>query len=315
LRFLPLSRVDPLDAPVLRLPMHLRLFFALLFALLLSHPLGAQSVGRMVIDDLKWVAQDVGAIWLSPFNGDARDYALTAGILGGSAALSVLDDNVDRWAVANRDRGLLKALGPVRRGGDLYTLNQAVPIVGGAYVLALATKNRGVRDGIMGCAASYTAGTTLRHLVVYNVIGRDRPDTVRNHPEGETSPPAREGDQYHFSIPSHGWTDHSFPGGHVATVATCASFLMNRYDAPYLDVPLMALVGAMGLGRIADRGHWMSDQIVGIAMGWAIGKEVARRQLRRLGTEREGARAGIEGGGALVGPSENGMLLGWRLTF
>ena len=53
--------------------MHFRLFAALLVALLISRPLAAQSVGRMVVDDLKWVAQDVGAIWLSPFTGDARD--------------------------------------------------------------------------------------------------------------------------------------------------------------------------------------------------------------------------------------------------
>jgi membrane-associated phospholipid phosphatase len=296
--------------------MHLRLFLALLLASVVSRPAGGQTVARMVIDDLKWVAQDVGAIWLSPFRGDASDYALAAGILGGSAALSVFDDNVDRWALANQDRGILKAIGPVRRGGDFYTLNQAVPIVGGAYVLALATKNRGVRDGIMGCAASYTAGTTLRHLVVYNVIGRDRPDTVRNHPAGEKSPPARDGDQYHFSVPAHGWKDHSFPGGHVATVATCASFLMNRYDAPYIDIPLVALVGAMGIGRIADRGHWLSDQVVGIAMGWAIGKEVARRQLRRLADERAGARAAtMDGSGAIFGPSPSGVHLGWQLTF
>jgi hypothetical protein len=90
---------------------------------------------------------------------------------------------------------------------------------------------------------------------------------------------------------------------------------MNRYDAPYLDIPLVALVGAMGLGRIADRGHWLSDQVVGIAMGYAIGKEVAHRQLRRLERERGNAAASVDHGGALVGPSENGVLLGWRLTF
>ena len=292
--------------------MHVRLFVALVLALAMARPVDAQSVGRMVFDDLKWVAQDVGAIWISPFRGDARDYAITAGLIGGTAALSLLDDNVDRWALANQDRGLLDALGPVRRGGDLYTLNQAVPVVGGAYILALATKNRGVRDGIMGCAAAYTAGTTLRHLVVYNVIGRNRPDTVRNHPEGETSPPAREGDQYEFSVPAKGWGTHSFPGGHVATVTTCASFLMNRFDAPYIDIPLVALVGAMGLGRIADRGHWLSDQVLGIAMGYAIGREVARRQLRRLADERGGP---TPGGSALVGPSPGGIMLGWQLTF
>jgi membrane-associated phospholipid phosphatase len=295
--------------------MKLRFLSALALTLALVRPVSAQSVGRMVFDDLKWVAQDVGAIWLSPFHGDARDYAITAGVLGGGAALSIFDDNVDRWALANRDRGLLKSLGPVRRGGDFYTLNQAVPVVGGAYILALATKNRGLRDGIMGCAAAYTAGTTLRHFVLYPLIGRDRPDTLRSRPEGTSGPPAREGDQYHFSVPANGWGAHSFPGGHVATVATCASFLIYRYDAKYLDVPLVALVGAMGLGRVADRGHWLSDQVLGIVMGYAIGREVARRQLHRLSTEREGAQASMEPSGALVGPSENGVLIGWRLTF
>jgi hypothetical protein len=81
------------------------LVFATMAALAVRLPTSAQSVGRMVFDDLKWVAQDVGAIWLSPFRGDARDYAITAGVLGGSAALSVLDDNVDRglWRTAIAD--------------------------------------------------------------------------------------------------------------------------------------------------------------------------------------------------------------------
>src|SRR5690349_226129 len=110
LRFPGLSRADPLDAPVPGCPMHLRLFLALVLALLVSRAASAQSVGRMVVDDVKWVAQDVAAIWLSPFRGDASDYALTAGILAGSAALSMFDDNVDRWALAHRDEGLLKAI-------------------------------------------------------------------------------------------------------------------------------------------------------------------------------------------------------------
>jgi membrane-associated phospholipid phosphatase len=292
-----------------------RILVAFAATALSAASLPAQSVGRMVVDDVKRAGEDIWSVWLSPFRGDTRDYLMAAAVLGGSAALSTFDDDVDRWAVENRDRGFLKSLKPIRTGGDFYSLNKATPYVAGLYVVALATKHRGLRDGIFGCLAAYTAGTTLRHQVVYRVIGRDRPDTVRNRPEGETGPPAEQGDQYHFSVPADGWRSHSFPGGHVATMATCASFFSNRYDAKYIDPPLIALVAAMGVGRIADRGHWLSDQTVGIAMGYAVGKEVARRQRRRLAAEREGAAAASDRSALMMSPSDQGVVVGWRYTF
>jgi membrane-associated phospholipid phosphatase len=296
-----------------------QLTVAIALAAIAACRLPAQSIGKMFVDDLRWAGQDFVAIWLSPFKGDARDYLITAGVLGGSAALSPFDDDVDRWALKHRDQGFLKALAPVRSGGDLYSLNKATPYVGAAYLVALATKHRGLRDGIFGCAAAYTAGTTIRHQVVYRVFGRDRPDTMRNRPAGTAGAPAEQGDQYQFSIPSDGWGATSFPGGHVATMATCASFFAHRYDAKYVDPVLIALVGAMGIGRIADRGHWLSDQLVGTVMGFAIGKEVARRQLNRLDFERRtSSSSGPTSGRAsepIVARTEDGMLLGWRVAF
>jgi membrane-associated phospholipid phosphatase len=297
--------------------MRIPLVLAIAASAVASLQLPAQSIGKMLVDDVTWAGRDFAAIWLSPFKGDARDYLIAGAILGGSAALSPFDDDVDRWAVKNQDRGVLKSLAPVRSGGDLYSLNKATPYVGAAYLLALATKHRGLRDGIFGCASAYAAGTTIRHQVVYRVIGRNRPDTVRNRPEGTSGPPAEHGDQYEFDVPANGWATHSFPGGHVSTMATCASFFAHRYDAKYIDPALIALVTAMGVGRIADRGHWLSDQLVGTAMGVAIGKEVARRQLRRLDAERGTAASSSRGRSVepIFVRREDGTLLGVSLTY
>ena len=299
-------------------PMTLRaIFVAILAHLFLHESAAAQSVGRMVVDDVSNAARDFGAIWLSPFRGDAKDYLIAGGVLAGSAALSPLDDDVDRWAVRNRDRGVLDAIRPFRRGGDLYSLNKATPYVGGAYIVALVTKHRGVRDGIFGCAAAYGANTTIRHQVIYRVLGRNRPDTIRNRPEGYVPPGATQGDQYEFSIPSSGYGEHSFPGGHVATMATCASFLSHRFEMGIVEPALVGLVAAMGVGRLADQGHWLSDQIVGTAFGYAIGREVALRQKRRLAREKgEAPRTEPErASGVFMGAGENGTRLGWQSTF
>jgi membrane-associated phospholipid phosphatase len=288
---------------------------ASLAVLLCARPVHAQSVGDMLVDDFTWAAQDIGHIFISPFRGSGRDYLIAGGVLGASALLSPWDDNVDRWALANQDRGLLHSLKPFRSGGDLYSLNRATPYVLGLYAIGIATKHRGIRDGIMGCAAAYAANTTLRHQVIYRVIGRDRPDTVRNRPEAEKGPPSRQGDQYEFSAFSNDWAAHSFPGGHVATMATCASFFAHRYDAPYIDPALIALVAAMGVGRIADRGHWLSDQTVGIAFGYAVGREVARRQLQRLARERGRSSSSVPTRQPILEASNDGVRMGMQYTF
>jgi membrane-associated phospholipid phosphatase len=296
---------------------------ALLVALSLSLSAeegGAQSIGRMAFDDVANAARDFGAIWVAPFRGSPQDYLMAGGVLAVGAAVSPFDDNVDRWMVAHEDRGFLDAISPIRRGGDFYSLNKAAPYVGGLYIVGLVTKHRGIRDGIFGCAAAYSANTTMRHQVIYRAIGRNRPDTLRDHPEGYVPTPASDGDQYVFRVPANGYGDHSFPGGHVATMTTCATFLSHRFEMGLVEPALGVLVAAMGIGRMADRGHWLSDQVVGVAFGYAIGKEVARRQKRRLAREKPGvanteSAVRNERSTPFLGSDGNGTRFGWTYTF
>lgn len=278
----------------------------------------SQSVVQIVGADVKHAAQDFAAIWTSPLRGSGKDYLIVAGVLGAAALVSPLDDDIDRWAVDNRDKGFLDAIRPFRRGGDFYSINELTPYVAGLYVIGVATKHQGIRDGIFGCLASYGANTTIRHQVLFRVIGRDRPEPIRNPTETNFTPPAQQGDQYDFNIPSDGWGQHSFPGGHVATMATCASFLSHRFDMGLVEPALAGLVAVMGVGRIADRGHWMSDQIVGTAFGFAIGREVARRQLKRK-AKREAPAVETTTPGVtsapFIGTDANGTRVGWQVTF
>ena len=103
-------------------------------------------------------------------------------------------------------------------------------------------------------------------------------------------------------------------------MTTCATFLSHRFEMGLVEPALGVLVAAMGIGRMADRGHWLSDQVVGVAFGYAIGKEVARRQKRRLAREKPGAAStesavSDEGGAPFIGSDANGTRFGWQQPF
>src|SRR5438477_33722 len=105
-----------------------------------------------------------------------------------------------------------------------------------AGVLLLATQKSDAQsigrmvayDVLWGCVASYASESVVRTQVMYRLIGRERPDSIRS---AHVLIPTRQGDQYKFDFPvGNAWGKHSLPAGHVANVTACASFLSHRFD-------------------------------------------------------------------------------------
>jgi membrane-associated phospholipid phosphatase len=286
---------------------------------LIPVPSRAQSRTSMLVSDVKSSAGDAWDVWTSPFRGDARDWLTAGGVLAAGAAVSTLDDAVDRWAVRNAHDGSLRFLDPVRPGGFAFSGKTITPVAASALVLSVAFRNQSWQDGVFGCATSYAASSVVRTFVVYPLVARTRPDSSRG---ATPSPPAAFGDQYHFSFPgTTDWGRHAFPGGHVANISACVEFLSRRYHLGYVEPALWLVVGGVGVGRALDRAHWTSDQIVGVLFGYAVGKEVALRSLRRtkrLAADGEHTRAGerdSDPGSLFFDPSGNAVRLGWKRTF
>ena len=253
----------------------------------------AQSVGRMLVDDFKNAGRDMIGVWTSPFYASSKDWLIAAGS-GLAFGVSMLADQpVADWAGDNEDSGVLGKLDPVRRGGVAYTGKFIVPPIAALYVVGVAMKNQGMRDAVMGCAASWLSESAVRKST-YLLIARQRPDTSPNNPNK-------------WSVPGdwENWQLHSFPAGHFANVMACASFWNNRFELGFAEPVIYAVAGAVGIGRIADAGHWTSDTILGGILGYAIGREVARRSQARHDGKPDNRRAQFqfspEPGGATVG--------------
>ncbi len=282
---------------------------ALLAALPATVP--AQSVGRMVGYDVLHAGGDIVGTWAAPFHSTARDWLGAGAVLALSAAVSPLDDDIDRWFLDHQKDAIFSPLKEFREGGHAFAGSTITPAAIGVYIIGIATKNRSIRDGVWGCVASYASESVIRSQVMYRVVGRLRPDSIR---ADHVQVPSEEGDQYKFSFPGgNAWGKHSLPAGHVANVAACASFLSHRFGNPYVTIPAYAIVAGVGVGRLVDRRHWTSDTVLGALFGYAAGKEVALRSRERL--HRDEGGGGNGGGELLLGPSDRGMVIGWHLTF
>ena len=281
-----------------------------------AHAADAQSVGRMVASDVVYAAGDIIGTWVAPFHSSARDWLGAVGVVAGGAAISPFDDDIDRWFLRHQQDNVWSALHEFREGGSAFSGKYIAPPVAALYVIGIATKSTGIRDGVWGCVASYASESVVRTQVMYRLVGRLRPDSLRTAHVGV---PTAQGDQYKFYFPgSNAWGKHSLPAGHVANVAACASFLSHRFSNWWVSVPAYAIAAGVGVGREVDRRHWTSDTVLGALFGYAVGKEVARRQLDRKDREGTGGHSG-DGDGAsfFFAPSYdgNGVLLGWKAAF
>jgi len=239
----------------------------------------SQSMLGMLGTNLQHSAGDALAVWTSPARGELRDWSYAGGVVALSAIVSPFDDNIDRWAFKHRNDRAFKFLKPVRAGGMLFSGKTITPIALGTLAVAVLTKNQSMQQGLLGCATAYAASSVVRTYVIYPLIGRERPE-----PRDSTgpAPPATKGDQYQLSAPgSSVWGMHSLPGGHLSNIAACGASLTWRYSlGPFAPV-VWALVGSVGLARTLDRAHWASDELLGLGLGTAVGREVALRSLRR----------------------------------
>jgi membrane-associated phospholipid phosphatase len=277
-----------------------------------ANDVGAQSVGRIVVRDIANSAGDAWAILTSPLHGKPSDWLMAGAAFAGAAAVSPWDDDVDRWAVKQRNDAVWSPLAQLREGGAAFSGRQVTPVVLGLYAVGIVARSAPLREGLIGCATAYGATSVVRTFVVYPIVARTRPDSGHS---AVKPPPAESGDQYEIHFPgTRAWGRHSFPGGHITNVAACAAFLTKRYSLGIAAPLPWLVVGGVAVGRTLDRRHWLSDEVIGGVFGYAVGHEIAVRSLRRSRRQAAGAHDGSRTS-LFAAPAPGGISLGVRTSF
>lgn len=204
----------------------------------------------------KNVLRDQKAIWTAPFHLNQRDGRWLAPIGLGAAALIATDRRTgDEMAESTSQ---LNASRIVSYAGSVY----GVGAVAGAFYLAgrAGHSPRARETGVLGAEAlldSALVATALKEI------------TQRARPSGGRS----RGDFFDGGS--------SFPSGHSIAAWSLATVIANEYhDHLSVQIAAYGIASAVSVSRFTGQKHYLSDVLVGSAMGYGIGRYVYRTHHR-----------------------------------
>jgi len=205
----------------------------------------------------KNILRDQKAIWTSPAHLHAHDakWLVPLGIATGS--LIATDRETGDAIADSHDR--LEPSRIISYAGAAYTLGA----VAGTFYLVGRSKNndRARETGILSAEA--LVNSFIVESALKGITQRARPT------EGK--------DRSKFFVGGS-----SFPSGHSTQVWSVATVIANEYhDHVGIQIAAYGIAGAVSVARFTGRYHYLSDVLVGSALGYGIGRYVYRTHHRK----------------------------------
>ncbi len=213
-------------------------------------PTPAKSGSTLESQFFRNVLRDQKAIWTAPFHLQRRDTRWLAPIGFGTAALIATDRRSGDEIAESRSQLHISRI--VSYGGSVYGV---AAVTGAFYFAGRATHNDRAREtGILGAEALLDSGILV--TVIKEVTQRTRPSGGRSRSD-------------FFDGGS------SFPSGHSIQAWSLATVIANEYhDHPAVQIAAYGIASAVSISRFTGQKHYLSDILVGSAMGYGIGRYV-----------------------------------------
>ncbi len=204
---------------------------------------------------------DIKELPTKPAHWSKGQWLLAGGVLGATGGSLFVDDSVADHYDTHRMESLRDLSNSVTHFGDS---KYQVPLISGLWLGGYAFGSLKMRKIAADAAeASLIAALMINPALCY-MTGRALPS------KGESPSNFRP-----FT-----WHRYSFPSGHTAAAFALASVLDTdlRDTFGYWHTPIV-YGGALAVAqsRLYDRKHYLSEVILGGAIGWAIGSWVASK--------------------------------------
>jgi hypothetical protein len=240
----------------------------------------AQEVGWTVSSDVSRTMESVGFAVTRPMSWGPEDALVAGGLVVVSGSSFLLDHEVREVMMKNRSS--------LANGLERIGYNYGAPQIAGSAALVLYTvgamsDNQWLREtGMMLTGAAITAGVIQ---VPSRILGgRARPSTGWGN------------DSFRF-LKGFGQDRSSFFSGHAAIAFSFSTILARQINNDAATVGLYMLALTTPLARLYKDRHWLSDCVIGSALGVFIGNTIVgfhrqpdhQSSLRlRFGVNRKG---------------------------
>ena len=205
----------------------------------------------------KNILADQKAIWTSPFHLHGRDSRWVAPLALGTAALMTTDrssgDEIGKF------HKQLNTSRIVSYAGSTYGVGGVAAMF---YLIGRAKHDDRAREtGLLGAEVLIDSAIVVTALK--EITQRARPLAGRERSE-------------FFAGGS------SFPSGHSIQVWSLATVIANEYhDRPLVQIGAYGIASAVSLARFTGHNHYLSDVLVGSAMGYGTGRYVYHAHHRK----------------------------------
>lgn len=211
-----------------------------------------------------------------PFHMKKKDWRNLALFAGLQVGLSFADKPIQRNALDFRDnnKSVRDVSDYITRFGGLYEVYTLLGLAATGY----ATKNLKLRTTTLLASQSYLTAGAVQFATKF-LFGRQRPSYID---PGTLQPePTFRGPFYKPTDALGNRTNSSFPSGHTTGAFAAATVFSLEYKdkklVPFISYGFATLIG---LSRITENKHWLTDIIAGAALGYITGQQVVNNYHR-----------------------------------
>jgi len=213
----------------------------------------------------------------APFYFTHKDWIKMGEFAVIEVGLFFADEPVQRFALdlRNNNAGIRNVSKYVTRFGGVYETYVLVTL--GAY--GFIFKSEKIKTTTLLATQAYITGGAMESLLKF-LTGRQRPSFY--DPNSLEAEP-----KFHGPFSSAGKDvngkriNSSFPSGHTTVAFAAATvFAMEYKDRPLVPIISYSAATLIGLSRITENAHWITDVVAGAALGYFTGRQVVNNYHR-----------------------------------
>ena len=216
---------------------------------------------------------DEGAIWTSPLRMHGDEAEIWGGVVAATAVAMTVDEPVSKDLFNFRNQHLwVRTVSPIATQFGQFYVPYGIAAFSCLDGLAFGNDER-IDTGLLEAQAMLHSGIVVQ--VLKHLFGRSRP-FVDNGTSIWYGPRT-----FFKRYAGGGFSPYdSFPSGHTITAFSLAQVIAER-ESPWIGTVAYTCAGLCGVSRITQHDHWLSDVVMGGALGVAIGHfEVAAHETR-----------------------------------